>query len=226
MTYWLMKSEPDAYSIDDLERDGREPWDGIRNYQARNMMRDDMKVGDKVFFYHSNCKEPGVVGVIKVASKPYPDPTQFDPESKYYDPKSKEDDPRWCLVDVEFVRREREKAVLGIEGNYFHLEKKREIAILKAMGAEDASIERIFAIPGAGSHFVGSALNRDYTLVMGVVVFYGSLIIIFMLLKAGLIVAIFWGKRAVAADKTRRDQHRDEPFALWISTTTPHWPWE
>ncbi|MEJ2258238.1 MAG: EVE domain-containing protein [Woeseiaceae bacterium] len=105
MAYWLMKSEPDTYSIDDLERDGREPWDGIRNYQARNMMRDDMKIGDEAFFYHSNCKEPGIVGIMKVASAPYPDPTQFDRKSKYYDPKSSEDDPRWCLVDVEFVRK-------------------------------------------------------------------------------------------------------------------------
>jgi len=105
MAYWLMKSEPDAYSIDDLERDGRDMWDGIRNYQARNMMRDEMRVGDKVFFYHSNCKEPGIVGVMKVASKPYADPTQFHPESKYYDPKSREEDPRWMLVDVEFVRK-------------------------------------------------------------------------------------------------------------------------
>ena len=105
MTYWLMKSEPDDYSIDDLKRDRREPWDGIRNYQARNMMRDDMKVGDQVFFYHSNCKEPGVVGIMKVASKPYPDPTQFDPDSKYYDPKSSPEDPRWCLVDVSYKRK-------------------------------------------------------------------------------------------------------------------------
>jgi predicted RNA-binding protein with PUA-like domain len=105
MAYWLMKSEPDAYSIDDLERDGREPWDGIRNYQARNMMRDEMRVGDEAFFYHSACKEPAIVGLMKIASEPYPDPTQFDPESKYYDPKSKEDDPRWCLVDVEFRRK-------------------------------------------------------------------------------------------------------------------------
>ena len=100
-----MKSEPDAYSIDDLERDGREPWDGIRNYQARNMMRDDMRIGDEVFFYHSNCKEPGIVGIMKVASEPYADPTQFDRKSKYYDPKSSKDDPRWCLVNVEFVRK-------------------------------------------------------------------------------------------------------------------------
>lgn len=105
MAHWLMKSEPDAYSIDDLERDRREPWDGIRNYQARNMMRDDMRVGDEIFFYHSSCKEPGIVGIARVASEPYPDPTQFDPESRYFDPKSDPDDPRWCLVDVEFVRR-------------------------------------------------------------------------------------------------------------------------
>ena len=105
MAHWLMKSEPDAYSIDDLERDGREMWDGIRNYQARNMMRDEMKIGDDVFFYHSNCKEPAIVGLAKVASKQYPDPTQFDPDSKYYDPKSSEDDPRWCLVDLKFVRK-------------------------------------------------------------------------------------------------------------------------
>ena len=105
MTYWLMKSEPDAYSIDDLERDGREKWDGIRNYQARNMMRDDMKIGEEIFFYHSNCKEPGIVGVARVASAPYPDPTQFDKKSKYHDAKSSADNPRWCLVDVEFVRK-------------------------------------------------------------------------------------------------------------------------
>jgi predicted RNA-binding protein with PUA-like domain len=100
-----MKSEPDVYSIDDLERDGREPWDSIRNYQARNMMRDAMKIGDEVFFYHSNCKEPGIVGIMKVASEPYPDPTQFDKKSNYYDPKSTRDNPRWCLVDVEFIRK-------------------------------------------------------------------------------------------------------------------------
>ncbi|MBT8106776.1 MAG: EVE domain-containing protein [Gammaproteobacteria bacterium] len=105
MAYWLMKSEPDAYGIDDLERDQREPWDGIRNYQARNMMRDDMKVGDEAFFYHSNCKEPGIVGIMKIASEPYPDPTQFDRKSKYFDPKSSKDDPRWILVDVQFVRK-------------------------------------------------------------------------------------------------------------------------
>jgi len=105
MAYWLMKSEPDAYSIDDMQRDGRDMWEGIRNYQARNMMRDDMKIGDEVFFYHSNCKEPGIVGIVKVCSKPYPDPVQFDSKSKYYDAGSNPDDPRWILVDVEFVRK-------------------------------------------------------------------------------------------------------------------------
>ncbi len=105
MNHWLIKSEPDAYSIDDLKRDGREMWDGIRNYQARNMMRDEMRVGDRVLFYHSSCKVPAVVGIAKVASKAYADPTQFDPESKYYDPKSDPDDPRWYLVDIAFVRK-------------------------------------------------------------------------------------------------------------------------
>ena len=100
-----MKSEPDAYSIDDLQRDGREMWDSIRNYQARNMMRDDMKIGDGVLFYHSSCKEPGVVGTARVASKPYPDPVQFDKNSRYFDPNSDKDDPRWILVDIEFVSK-------------------------------------------------------------------------------------------------------------------------
>jgi predicted RNA-binding protein with PUA-like domain len=105
MAYWLFKSEPDTYSIDNLQRDGTESWDGIRNYQARNMMRDDMRVGDKVLFYHSSCAVPGVAGIAKVASKAYADPTQFDPESPYFDPKSAADDPRWMLVDLAFVRR-------------------------------------------------------------------------------------------------------------------------
>ncbi len=103
--YWLMKSEPDAYSIDDLQRDKVEPWDGIRNYEARNFMRDKMKIGDKVFFYHSNAKPIAVVGIMEVASEPYPDPTQFDPDSKYFDPKSKESAPRWELVDVKFIQK-------------------------------------------------------------------------------------------------------------------------
>lgn len=105
MGYWLFKSEPDAYSVNDLERDKVEPWDGIRNYQVRNMMRDDMRVGDQAFFYHSSCKVPAIVGIMTIASEAYPDPTQFDPDSKYYDKKSVKEDPRWLLVEVEFGRK-------------------------------------------------------------------------------------------------------------------------
>jgi predicted RNA-binding protein with PUA-like domain len=105
MQYWLMKSEPDVFGIDDLERVGREPWDGIRNYQARNFMRDRMQVGDKAFLYHSNADPIGIAGIMRIASAPYPDPTAFDPEAKYYDPKSDPDNPRWQLVDVEFERK-------------------------------------------------------------------------------------------------------------------------
>lgn len=102
MSYWLMKSEPDTYSIEDLARDGRTHWEGIRNYQARNMIRDDMRPGDQAFFYHSSCAVPAVVGVMEIASEAWPDPTQFDRKSKYYDPKSTETQPRWFVVDVEF----------------------------------------------------------------------------------------------------------------------------
>ena len=103
--YWLKKSEPDAFSLDDLKRKGQEHWDGVRNYQARNLMRDGMRVGDKVFFYHSNCAEPGIVGIAEVATDAYPDPSQFDPKSKYFDAGSSRDNPRWMLVDVKFVKK-------------------------------------------------------------------------------------------------------------------------
>ena len=103
--YWLMKSEPDAFSIDDLARKGREAWDGVRNYQARNFMRDGMRPGDKVFFYHSSCAVPGIVGIAEVATDAYPDPSQFDPKSKYFDPGSSRDNPRWMLVEVQFVKK-------------------------------------------------------------------------------------------------------------------------
>ncbi|MCG8465264.1 MAG: EVE domain-containing protein [Xanthomonadales bacterium] len=104
MAYWLMKSEPDVFGIDDLKRNQVEPWDGVRNYQARNFMRDHMQVGDGVLFYHSNTKPPGIAGIAEVASKPYDDPTQFDPEAKYFDPKSSLDKPRWQLVDIKYIR--------------------------------------------------------------------------------------------------------------------------
>lgn len=106
MQYWLIKSEPTCFGIDDLKKcpEQTEPWDGVRNYQARNMMRDQMQIGDLCFFYHSNCKQPGIVGVAEVVSDSYPDPTAFDPEEKHYDPKSDPDNPRWFLVDMKFIR--------------------------------------------------------------------------------------------------------------------------
>lgn len=100
-----MKTEPDVFSIQDLRKKGRSPWDGVRNYTARNFMKDDMAVGDLVLFYHSNATPPGVAGVARVCSETYPDPTQFDPKSEYYDPKSKVEQPRWWLIDVEFVEQ-------------------------------------------------------------------------------------------------------------------------
>lgn len=105
--YWLMKSEPDCFSIDDLKNAPKqtEHWDGVRNYQARNYMRDEMKVGDQIFFYHSNCKPPGIVGVAEVCSEAYPDHTAFDPESEHPDPASTPDNPRWFMVDIRFVKK-------------------------------------------------------------------------------------------------------------------------
>ena len=105
MRHWLMKTEPDEFSIDDLRKRKREPWGGVRNYQARNYMRDDMRVGDPVLFYHSSCDEVGIAGIATIARAAYPDPSQFDPESDYYDPKSPPDAPRWLQVDVAYKRR-------------------------------------------------------------------------------------------------------------------------
>ena len=105
MKHWLIKSEPDVFSIDDLKKVGREPWTGVRNYQARNFMWRDMKPGDLALFYHSNAKPSGIAGIAKVAGSPYPDPTQFDAKSEYFDSKSTRDNPRWWLVDFEFVDR-------------------------------------------------------------------------------------------------------------------------
>ena len=109
MNYWLMKSEPEEVSVDDALAAPRHtvPWTGVRNYQARNFMRDQMRVGDGVLFYHSSCAEPGVVGIAEVASTPYPDPTQFDRKSPYHDPKSRQESPRWSLVDVKVLRKTR-----------------------------------------------------------------------------------------------------------------------
>src|SRR6187402_930031 len=114
MNYWLMKSEPDAFSIDDLKRKGSEPWDGVRNYQARNFMRDGMKVGDKIFFYHSNTDVPGIVGIATVASPAYPDESQFNKKSKYYDEKATREEPRWVLIDVKFERKGNRLSVMPV----------------------------------------------------------------------------------------------------------------
>ena len=111
--YWLMKSEPSAYSIDDLQREGKTHWEGIRNYQARNYMRDDMQIGDLMLFYHSNAKPAAVVGVGRVCSKPYPDFFSWDAGSHYFDPKSSPENPRWFMVDVEFVEKFSQTISLG-----------------------------------------------------------------------------------------------------------------
>ncbi len=107
MSYWLMKSEPDVYGIDDLaaEPGQTDHWDGVRNYQVRNMMRDQMREGDLAFFYHSNTKVPGIAGIMEIVREGYPDHTALDPDSKYYDPKSDPDNPRWYMVDVRFKRK-------------------------------------------------------------------------------------------------------------------------
>jgi len=108
MRYWLMKSEPDEFSIDDLARAGHQstPWFGVRNYQARNFMR-EMRIGDRAFFYHSSCPEPGIAGIVEIARLAYPDATQFDPKSPYFDAKASRDAPRWMHVDVKLVRKTR-----------------------------------------------------------------------------------------------------------------------
>ena len=107
MRYWLIKSEPDDFSLDDLRNAaGRKTcWDGVRNYQARNFMRDDMSPGDEVFYYHSNIEVPGIIGLAEVASGPYPDHTAFDPRDKHFDPKSDPANPRWIMVDVRYKRK-------------------------------------------------------------------------------------------------------------------------
>ncbi|BDX04516.1 EVE domain-containing protein [Planctobacterium marinum] len=107
MGYWLFKTEPDAFGIDDLAArpDQTEPWDGVRNYQARNFLRDDIKLGDQVFIYHSSCKNVGIVGLAEVVKEGYVDGSQFDPEAKYYDPKAKTENPRWYRVDIKFIKK-------------------------------------------------------------------------------------------------------------------------
>jgi predicted RNA-binding protein with PUA-like domain len=105
MAFWLMKNEPEDYSIEDLEHEGKTLWDGCRNYQVRNMIRDEMQIGDLAIFYHSNAKPSGPAGVMEICSETYADPTQWDPEDKHYDPKSPKENPRWYVRDVKFVEK-------------------------------------------------------------------------------------------------------------------------
>ena len=155
MNYWLMKSEPSVFGIDDLAARPKktEPWDGVRNYQARNMMRDTMRRGDLAFFYHSNCEPPGIVGIMEVVREGYPDPTQFDPESKYHDPKSDLDDPRWYLVDVRLKKRFRAMVTLaelreraGELGDFALLRKGNRLSV---MPVEKATWKRILELAGS-----------------------------------------------------------------------------
>ena len=112
--YWLLKTEPSSYSISNLERDRRIPWDGVRNFQARNLLRDQIKAGDGVLFYHSSAEPPGVAGVARVVRGGYPDPSARDPDSPYHDPQASEEDPRWFMVDIEFVERFPEVVPLSV----------------------------------------------------------------------------------------------------------------
>lgn len=149
MRYFLVKTEPGVFSIDDLKKRKTEPWDGVRNYQARNIMRDDMKLGDKVLFYHSNATPAGVVGVCRVASKPYPDPSQFDMTGKYFDPKSPPDNPRWILVDVAFVKKFKRTVSLAEMKSHPALQQMRlvqrgnRLSVMPVTAEEFAVIERL-----------------------------------------------------------------------------------
>ncbi len=148
-----MKSEPDVFSFDDLKaRPGqKEPWDGVRNYQARNFMRDDMKIGDLILFYHSNASPPGVAGIAEVASAPYPDPTAFDPQSKYYDPKSQADNPRWMLVEVKYHADLKRLVSLEEMKGMPELESMRVLQRGSRLSISPVSPEEFTAIRNAGS---------------------------------------------------------------------------
>jgi predicted RNA-binding protein with PUA-like domain len=152
MRYWLIKSEPDVYSYADLERDGRTYWDGVRNYQARNTLRDDMKVGDLALYYHSNAEPTGIVGYCRVVREGYPDHTQFDPGHHHYDETSKKEDPRWMMVDVEPVAAfpeiltlERLKADPALDGMLLLRKGQR----LSVMPVEEKHFRHVLQLAGA-----------------------------------------------------------------------------
>lgn len=151
--YWLFKSEPDVYSIGDLERDGRTTWEGIRNYQARNLLRDEVQVGDGVLFYHSNARPLAVVGVARVCTAAYPDPFQFEPESRYHDPRSDPQAPRWLMVDVEHVatfRRPVERAVMAAEPALAEMMVLRRGARLSIQPVTPEEWRRVLELAGSG----------------------------------------------------------------------------
>ena len=155
MRYWLMKSEPDEFSIDDLAaaKNRTTAWFGVRNYQARNFMRDEMSLGDRALFYHSSCPEPGIAGIVEVSRLAYPDTTQFDPKSPYYDPKSKRDAPRWVHVDVKLFRKTRliplaeMRATKGL-ADMVTLRRGNRLSITPVTPAEWKIVERLAAAPG------------------------------------------------------------------------------
>lgn len=147
-SYWLLKSEPGSYSIRDLERDGTTHWDGIRNYQARNLLRDELREGDGVLIYHSSAEPPGVAGVAEVARDGYPDPSALDPKSHYFDPKASAEDPRWFMVDVRFRERFPELVPLGVLKSTSGLEKmvvttKSRLSVQPVTAAEFEIVLRI-----------------------------------------------------------------------------------
>ena len=154
MRYWLMKSEPDEFSIDDLAQAPKQTtaWFGVRNYQARNFMRDDMRVGDRAFFYHSSCPEPGIAGIVEISRLAYPDATQFDPKSAYYDPRSPRDAPRWVNVDVKLVRK---TPLIGVQAlretkglqDMVTLRRGNRLSITPVTPAEWKIIERLVTTP-------------------------------------------------------------------------------
>lgn len=148
--YWLMKSEPDECSIDDLAAAPGQtlPWTGVRNYQARNFMRDDMRVGDLAFFYHSSCPEPGIAGIVRISRAAYPDATQFDPDSEYHDPKATRDAPRWFNVDVTLVKKTRLISLQELRGKpalaqMQLLRRGNRLSITPLSPAEWAAVERL-----------------------------------------------------------------------------------
>jgi len=147
MNYWLFKSEPGEFSIDDLARRPRktEHWDGVRNYQARNFMRDEMRKGDLAFFYHSSCAEPAIVGIVKITKDAYPDHTAFDPDDKHFDPKSDPDNPRWVMVDVRLIEKFDAPITLGTLKRY----KNSDLKDFRLL----ARGNRLSVFPVAGKHW-------------------------------------------------------------------------